>query len=343
MNDSLRCLRAELDLAVRLAGSVHQRDAVRATAEALRRLVPQGGVVVAEEGGESPIVEAAGPLAAAAFSLFRHPDSLVIGGIHYAIASAVGSSSVRCSLVVVLGRAGGEAAPLDASVGRIARCLSGALGRMREEESGETDLRDRDLLVRELRHRTRNSLQMLKGSVLFLIQNSLERLPPEVLEALDERLCALVSLQELLNWSGDAEKVSAAAYFDRLGRELERLASPMAGSLAVRFEVGEGAFLPIDRATTIGLIVNELVTNSVKHGRDGALTMVLQVRVIGDLLLLRYTDRPESEEPVWEAREPAPRGGSGMELIGALISRARGRRIDGGNSPHNFVAAFPMV
>jgi two-component sensor histidine kinase len=350
MIDFLRFVRAERDLAARLITVTRERDAIGATADSLLELVPRGGVAVSSEADGAPWFEIRGPGAEAALKRLRDAEPVSGPGIHcYAAAVPVQHGAGGALVVLAESDKTGDLS-LDCSVGRIALLLAGALNRIRSPVAGAEERADRELLVRELRHRTRNSLQMIKSTVSFLIRNSLDGVSARYLETLDERLCALVSVHEMLSWTGSSGEVSAEAYFNRLAQELRRLAPPDAGFLVADYAAEDDVSLPIDRAATIGLIVNELVTNSVKHASREPAAMKLRVDFRNGSLVLEYSDSPGADRTPAAGAEAAaaerpPRysaGGMGLELIDALVLRARGERVDSGGAPHRFVARFPV-
>jgi two-component sensor histidine kinase len=255
-------------------------------------------------------------------------------------------------LVYVCRNDDGWDAAFHCSFERIATILSAALRRLITLRIMDAASRDRELLVRELRHRTRNTLQLIKNSVTFLVR-TLSDATAAALESLDARICALVSVHEMLSFIGETSLVSAESYFSRLAAALQRITPEGSGSLVSLYDSDEDALIPVDRAATIGLIVYELVVNSIKHavGRSGL--MRLRVSFDGGNLIIRYSDspRPEcAERAGCTAEEPAPRyapraesAGSGLRLIEALIGRARGIRLLEDSGRTAFAARFPLA
>lgn len=135
----------------------------------------------------------------------------------------------------------------------------------------------KDLLYRELSHRTKNDLAMA-ASVLTMQARSQSN--PEVateLETAVGRLHALARTHEQLQ-PAEGEGVHMPDYLQALCKQL---AASMTQSKNVVLQVDcESVQLPIDQANPVGLIVNELVTNACKHafadGRTGTVTVALQ-------------------------------------------------------------------
>jgi PAS domain S-box-containing protein len=143
-------------------------------------------------------------------------------------------------------------------------------------------------LLREVHHRVKNNLQM----VCDLLYLQMEAMPdPDQHHDLQDaygRIFAIARLHEQLYQTMRGGEV-------RLGEYLRRLAAGF-GTLyphvAVRLEAEEPLYLDLDRAIHAGLIVNELVTNAVKHafpdGRRGEVRV--RVGTEGDRAVLQVAD-----------------------------------------------------
>ena len=135
----------------------------------------------------------------------------------------------------------------------------------------------KDLLYRELSHRTKNDLAM---AAAVLTMQARSQTNPDVeaeLVTAVGRLHALARTHEQLQ-PAKGEGVHMPDYLEALCKQL---AASMTHSENVVVQVDcESIQLPIAKANPIGLIVNELVTNACKHafadGRTGSVTVVLQ-------------------------------------------------------------------
>jgi two-component sensor histidine kinase len=139
--------------------------------------------------------------------------------------------------------------------------------------------RAKDLLYRELLHRTKNDFAMA-ASVLSLQARSQSN--PEVRQALDTavgRLLSLSKAHERLNpiTAGQTGIVPMRDYLEALCRALKESiehATPVALSVE-----SDEVDLPVARAIPVGLIVNELVTNAYKHAFKGKQEGTLRVEL----------------------------------------------------------------
>jgi two-component sensor histidine kinase len=127
--------------------------------------------------------------------------------------------------------------------------------------------RTKDLLLQELGHRTKNNLAMII-SLMSLQQRS--KNSPEVQEALTGamgRIKAIASAHDYFQPSNDDGVVEMRTYLETLCAHLGD-ASRELRAIAIKVEADE-VYLKTDRAVAAGLMVNELVTNALKHAFPG--------------------------------------------------------------------------
>ena len=146
------------------------------------------------------------------------------------------------------------------------------------------------LAVREAHHRIKNNLQAI-SDLLYLELTAGEGGNPEAAlrESMD-RIQAIALVHDLLTHEEDVETVNAAAVAERLVPAVLKGNSITAGDAEVEIRVPTLA-LSSKKATTLALILNELVTNAAKHAlakttaprlevvleqADGGLRMVVQ-------------------------------------------------------------------
>jgi len=125
-------------------------------------------------------------------------------------------------------------------------------------------LEEKEVLMKEIHHRVKNNLQII-SSLISLQANRINN--PEMLEIFNEmqrRILAISSIHQKL-YQGDS--VSLINMKDYLEEVVESIHSAFdTDKLAVGYEIAiQNVNLDIDAAVSIGLIVNELVTNSYKY------------------------------------------------------------------------------
>lgn len=127
---------------------------------------------------------------------------------------------------------------------------------------------EKEWLLKEVNHRVKNNLQIIT-SILNLQINQLKnkKLVP-VMKEFQNRFYALSSIYSSLYQSKNKEEIDISAYLKDLTNNLFISYSDPHKNISVICETGK-IFLEYNQAITCGLIVNELVSNSIKHAFPG--------------------------------------------------------------------------
>jgi two-component system, sensor histidine kinase PdtaS len=149
-----------------------------------------------------------------------------------------------------------------------AHLLAAAIQRKQQEE-------EREVLFHELQHRIKNSLQM----ILTLLKLEQRKGDPNGFDRVNEAVRAISLAYDQLQGSQEIKQVKLEEY---LGKLCSQIIPSLIGSRPVQVESDiEPVGLDFDKAVILGLIVNELVTNSVKHAfgeDDGIIKVAFHVK-----------------------------------------------------------------
>lgn len=182
----------------------------------------------------------------------------------------------------------------------------------------------REVLLKEIHHRVKNNLAVI-GS-LFFLQSTYTQDPQtlRILQECQDRVRSMALIHERLYRSGDLSTVDFAEYTKDLVGQLFQIYVLTPDNIRLQLDLGK-VELDIDRALPLGLILNELVSNSLKHafvdGRNGTLHIFLREEQQDGLSLAIIDDGVglPPDETLQDQRS------LGMRLIHSLTIQLNGR------------------
>ena len=164
--------------------------------------------------------------------------------------------------------------------------------RKRAEEKLRGSLAEKETLLRELYHRTKNNMNVIIA--LLNMQSNLsadEGLRKALAEAQD-RIYSMAIIHQSLYDSGDISRISLKAYFHEFASYLLSSHAVSPGQVDFKYDM-EDISVAMDTAIPCGLILNELLSNALKHafpdGRRGVVTIALR-RGEGNAVSLEVAD-----------------------------------------------------
>lgn len=233
-----------------------------------------------------------------------------------------------------------SAVPLRNETGRIVGTVAVTMDiteRKRVERQLEEVLADRETLLREVHHRTKNNLAMV-ASLLSLQAEEIQSAEGKAaLEESHDRVRSFALLHEELYRALERGQVRLADYLRRLVEAFEH-----AHHVRVLLDLtGEHPVLDIDRAISCGLILNELLTNAVKHAYPGEVAGEIGVgcQRVGEECELRVWDRGVGLPP---GVRPEQTASLGLRLVRILCRRLSARLSVETGEGTTFLLRFPV-
>lgn len=213
------------------------------------------------------------------------------------------------------------------------RYLTGACRDVTERRAAEERLRtalaekeallqQKDLLLKEVNHRVKNGLQMVAGLLSLQSRYASDREVRGQLDSAHRRVMTVARVHERLYQSNEIGTVELGSYLRGMCDDL--VGSVAAAADRARIVVDAPAIaLPADKVVLLGLIVNELATNALRHAYPdgGGLVRVAAVVAEGCLVLAVRDSGPGLPDDF----EPARSRGFGMKLVRGLAQQLGGR------------------
>jgi PAS domain S-box-containing protein len=196
--------------------------------------------------------------------------------------------------------------------------------RVRAEQALSQMVKDRETLLKEVYHRVKNNLQVVQSLLRLQVRTVSDAAAQEALLESAQRVRSMVLVHEQLYRSESLSQVALPRYVDDLLRQLLMGSGLSPGQVSVRSNVKPASIGP-DLAIPLGLLLSELVTNSLKHafpeGRCGEIAVEMQDAADGRALLISVTDNGRGLPPGFD---PAATRSMGLQLAMALAQQLGG-------------------
>jgi PAS domain S-box-containing protein len=152
--------------------------------------------------------------------------------------------------------------------------------RKRVEEKIKASLREKEVLLGEIHHRVKNNLQVISGLLDLQAASSGNPELTEMLHESQSRIRSMALIHEKLYDSKDFARIDLAGYARGLSQELFQAYRINPGEVDLIIQTGGDVYVDINKAIPCGLILNELISNALKHAfsGDGAGTITVIIR-----------------------------------------------------------------
>jgi two-component sensor histidine kinase/predicted hydrocarbon binding protein len=192
------------------------------------------------------------------------------------------------------------------------------------EEIIRASLQEKEILLQEIHHRVKNNLQVIV-SLMALQMNHIKN--PEAVETIRQtqhRISSIAMVHEMLYDSDSLSHIPYKEYVQRLLNQMVQILTSPAQKISLQLKIDE-IFFQIDTAIPLGLILNELTANALKHAfvdrLEGCIRVELAKEPNGFYCLIFTDDGPGLPAELNWPKSPS----LGLRLIQNLVKQLQGR------------------
>lgn len=195
---------------------------------------------------------------------------------------------------------------------------------VRAAQQVEAALREKEVLLQEIHHLVKNNLQVVSSLIHLQIRKLSDMASRVALEDCQNRVLAIALIHEKLYQTRDYASVPFSDYARSLASSIFHATgvSPGKVELSIQFE---DISIAMDKATPCGLVMNELISNALKHAfpgeRRGKLRVELRRAGAGKLDLVVADDGVGMDADF----DPATSDSLGMQLVTTLVEQLDGQ------------------
>ena len=207
---------------------------------------------------------------------------------------------------------------------RMAGTILDITDRRESEEQLKANVREKEVLLREIHHRVKNNLQLMGSMLALQADAKSDTSVADILKDNERRIWSMALVHETLYRTENFGTCVGSEYFESLLDNFQAGNGGFASNILLERELGDFS-LGIDSAINCGLILNELISNSIKHafpkGSEG--TVKVSIRSLaGEQLELVVSDDGVGVPKGFDLENVSS---FGLDLIKMLVDELRGQ------------------
>lgn len=204
-----------------------------------------------------------------------------------------------------------------------------------QEEKIKKSLQEREILLKEIHHRVKNNMQIISSLLNLQSEYLKDKTAITALKECQGRIMSMAMIHENLYRSNILTGIEFNGYVDHIIKNIFHTHNISFDKFKVNI-IAQDIILNIDTAIPTGLIINELVTNSIKHAFPGRETgeITIQLEQEQDEYYLKVADNGIGISSNLDVNHTSTLG---LLLVNSLISQLDGNlqvATDGGTAFH---------
>ncbi|MFC1769481.1 bacteriohemerythrin [Nitrospirota bacterium] len=150
-------------------------------------------------------------------------------------------------------------------------------------------LKDKDMLIKEVHHRVKNNLAVIQSLLSLQSSDVQDEKTKDVLQESQSRVRAMSMIHERLYQSSDISSINLPEYINSLATQLFDTYRTDASNVKLLVDI-PNISLDVDTVIPCGLIINELLSNALKHAfpgsREGVISISIETQSNGNRTLM---------------------------------------------------------
>ena len=212
--------------------------------------------------------------------------------------------------------------------------------RKKAEKELSTSLAEKSILLGEIHHRVKNNLQIITSLINLQLADISNDMVQETLESLQSRIQSMALVHEMLYSTESFSEIDFFEYLHQIVTTISATHNRIKNPIQVSVE-GDILYLDIDRSTTCGLLVNELIINAFKHAfkdqPDCRIDIIIEKK--SEEIIIKVEDNGIG---ISTLNKSANKSGMGTLLIDALTDQLGGKMEVKENGGTSFILTFQI-
>jgi len=197
---------------------------------------------------------------------------------------------------------------------------------------------DKELLLKEIHHRVKNSLQIVSSLLNLQKTQADKKTFNELIDESQIKIANIAIVHELLYQSTSFKTIHLDKYLNTLSNHILKTLSKPESNIQIKQQI-ENIEISLDKSVPLALIVNEIITNSVKYAfdvnSDGIITITAKQK--DEKIEIIITDNGKGLPNDYKNSN-----GIGLALINGFIKQLKGDLNYGNKNGSFFVISFPI-
>jgi two-component system, sensor histidine kinase PdtaS len=186
----------------------------------------------------------------------------------------------------------------------------------------QRNLEEKKILLNEIHHRVKNNLNSIISFLYIQKENFTDKELTEQFSIAINRIYSMALIHEQLYKSSSFDSIDIRFLVPELINNIKNIDSEATGNVEFKIEIGD-VFLNINKAIPCAIIINEVVTNSIKHAfpANTSGTILIKMHKVSGQYHLTISDSGVGLPDGWNAQVGK---GLGLTLISSLVKQLYG-------------------